>query len=257
MHLEHFIRQQRQDKDILLMSHTVLGYPSWDDNRNAIAALVRGGVELIELQFPFSEPIADGPILLAANHAAVQSGASVRDCLSFAAEMAQNYPQTRFVIMTYVNILFRYGISNFVETAAISGVAGCIIPDLPCDQAEHYIQVCRENTLATIFLVTPNNSLERIQQILRYTKGLIYCVARKGVTGHHTQLSTTAQQYLSHVKSVSQLPMAAGFGIQSADDVSKLVGYADIAVIGSQAVKHYANCGADGLEYLIRGLRSG
>ncbi|MEM1255051.1 MAG: tryptophan synthase subunit alpha [Cyanobacteria bacterium P01_H01_bin.21] len=257
MHLEHFIRQQRQDKDILLMSHTVLGYPSWDDNRAAIAALVRGGVELIELQFPFSEPIADGPILLAANHAAVQSDVSVRDCLSFAAEMTQTYPQTRFVIMTYINILFRYGIRDFVEAAALGGVAGCIIPDLPCEQAEHYIRVCRENALATIFLVTPNNSLERIQQILRHTSGLIYCVTRKGVTGHHTQLSNAAQQYLSQVQSVSQLPMAVGFGIQSVDDVSKLIGHADIAVIGSQAVKHYTNCGADSLECLIRELRSG
>ena len=256
MHLEHFIRQQRQDKDILLMSHTVLGYPSWDNNRNAISALVRAGVELIELQFPFSEPIADGPTLLAANHAAIQAGVSVRDCLSFAAEITQQYPQTRFVIMTYVNILFQYGIKDFVEKAALSGIAGCIIPDLPVEQAEYYIQVCRENTLATIFLVTPNNSLERIQQILRHTRGLIYCVARKGVTGHHTQLSKTTQQYLSQMQSISRLPIAVGFGIQSADDASKLIGHADIAVIGSQAVKYYTNHGADSLECLIRGLRS-
>ena len=158
--------------------------------------------------------------------------------------------------MAYVNILFQYGIKDFIETAALGGIAGCIIPDLPVEQAEYYIQVCRGNTLATIFLVTPNNSLERMQQILSHTSGLTYCVTRKGVTGKHTQLSKILQQYLSQVRSVSQLPMAAGFGIQSANDISKLIGHTDIAVIGSQCVKHYTNHGAASLERFIRRLRS-
>ncbi|MEM7064474.1 MAG: tryptophan synthase subunit alpha [Cyanobacteria bacterium P01_B01_bin.77] len=255
MHLEQFIRQQRQQKDILLMSHTVLGYPSWDDNRRAIATLVQAGVELIELQFPFSEPIADGPILLAANHAAVQSGVSVQDCLNFAAEITQQYSQTRFVIMTYVNLLFQYGIGEFVKMAAQSRIAGCIIPDLPSEQAKNYIAMCHEQSLATIFLITPESSLERTQQILHDTRGLAYCVARKGVTGQPTRSSHLSHQYLDRVRAVTPLPMAVGFGIQSAAAVRTLIGYADVAVIGSHAVKHYADYGAHGLGQFIRGLR--
>lgn len=255
MHLEQFIRQQRQQKDILLMSHTVLGYPSWDDNRSAIAALVQAGVELIELQFPFSEPIADGPILRAANHAAVRSGVSVQACFNFAAEITQQYPQTRFVLMTYVNILFQYGISKFVKMAAQSGMAGCIIPDLPSEQAKPYIDLCRDQSLATIFLITPENSLQRIQQILQHTSGLAYCVARKGVTGQKTQSANISHQYLDRVRSASPLPIAVGFGIQSAAAVRNLIDYADVAVIGSHAVKHYADCGAHALGQFIRGLR--
>ena len=256
MHLEQFIRQQRQQKDILLMSHTVLGYPSWDDNRSAISALVQAGVELIELQFPFSEPIADGPILLAANHAAIQSGVSTQECLEFAAEITQQYPQTSFVVMTYVNILFQYGIDAFVKTAAQAGIAGCIIPDLPSEQAQDYIKSCREQTLATIFLVTPENSQGRIQQILEHTRGLVYCVARAGVTGQRTQFSPRSHQYLDRVRSATPLPMAVGFGIQSTDDVRSLIGHADIAVVGSHAVKHYADYGAHALQQFIQGLRN-
>ena len=256
MHLEEFIRQQRQQKDILLMSHTVLGYPSWEDNRKAVAALVQAGVELIELQFPFSEPIADGPILLAANHAAIQSGTSIHDCFQFAAEIARNYPQTRFVIMTYVNILFKYGIDDFVKTAAQSGIAGCIIPDLPPEQAKHYIHACRKQALATIFLVTPKNSQTRIHQIAHDTSGLIYCVAREGVTGRQTQFSAMVHQYLRQVRSATSLPMAVGFGIRSSDDVQKLTGQADIAVVGTQAVKCLADHGAIGLQQFIQGLRN-
>lgn len=255
MHLEDFIRQQRQQKDILLMSHTVLGYPSWEDNRKAVAALVQAGVELIELQFPFSEPIADGPILLAANHAAIQSGTSIHDCFQFAAEVTQQYPQTRFVIMTYVNILFKYGISDFVKTAVQSGIAGCIIPDLPPEQGEQYIQACREEQLATIFLVTPENSLERIQQIVHNTHGLIYCVTRKGVTGQQTQFSKLLQQYLYKVRSTTPLPMTVGFGIQSADDITDLIGHTDVATVGTHAVKYYTDHGASALKQFIQNLR--
>ena len=237
------------------MSHTVLGYPSWEDNRKAIAALVQAGVELIELQFPFSEPIADGPILLAANHAAIQAGTSIQDCFHFAAEITQRYPQTRFVIMTYVNILIKYGIRDFVQTAIQNGIAGCIIPDLPPEQAETYIKVCQEQSLATIFLVTPENNLQRIQQIIERTSDLLYCVARPGVTGQRTQFSTESHQYLHRIRSMTPLPIAVGFGIQSADDVQNLIGAADIATVGTYAVKHYVDYGADELKRLIQSLR--
>lgn len=256
MRLDTFIRHQRQHKDILLMSHTVLGYPSWEDNRKAIAALVDAGVELIELQFPFSEAIADGPFLLAANHAAIKVGVSTQDCLRFAAEITRQYPQTRFVIMTYVNILFRYGVDKFIEAAAQSGIAGCIIPDLPCESADRYIEVCQEQNLAAIFLVTPNNNLQRIHQIVQNASGMVYCVARKGVTGQQTQFSTMFNQYLSRVRSATALPVAVGFGIQSSDDVQGLIGQADIAVVGTHAVEHYVDYGANALHQFIRTLRT-
>lgn len=260
MSLANYIRDHRQRKPILLMSHAVLGYPSWEDNRYAIEALVHAGVELIELQFPFSEPIADGPTLLAANHKAVEAGTTIRDCFQFAAEITQQYPQTRFVIMTYANILFRYGVTEFVQRAAASGIAGCIIPDLPPELAVDYSNVSRAQSLATIFLVTPKNSLERLQQIVATATGMVYCVARKGVTGYPTPVfnspaSNPFYQYLQQVRAVTSLPMGVGFGIQAAADVHGLVGHVDIAVVGSQVVKYYADQGAQALTSFMQSLR--
>src|SRR3712207_4652037 len=136
--LEQFIVEQRQQKEILLMSHVVLGYPSFQENYIAIEALVKAGVELIELQFPFSEPIADGPVLLGANQAAIQAGTTMNQCFCFAAEITQQYRQTQFVIMTYCNVVYKYGVKPFVQTAANSGITGLIIPDLPPEAAEVY-----------------------------------------------------------------------------------------------------------------------
>jgi tryptophan synthase alpha chain len=255
--LERFIVEQRQQQDILLMSHTVLGYPSFQDNYRAIAAMVKAGVELIELQFPFSEAIADGSLLLNANHSAIQTGTTVKDCLCFAADVTQRYRQTRFIIMTYYNVICKYGAEQFVQTAADSGIAGVIIPDLPLEEAKIYVAVCNRQGIATIFLCTPNSSPERLQKIAESTSGMIYCTARKGVTGHETQFSTQFDRYIESVRASVQLPIGVGFGIQSQAAISQLKEKVDIAVIGTQAVKLYVEQGASALEEFMRNLRTG
>ncbi|HEY9624610.1 MAG TPA: tryptophan synthase subunit alpha [Crinalium sp.] len=255
--LEQFIVEQRQQQDILLMSHTVLGYPSFQDNYCAIDAMVKGGVELIELQFPFSEAIADGSLLLNANHSAIQTGTTIKDCFCFAAEITQRYRQTRFIIMTYYNVVYHYGVEQFVQTAADSGIAGVIIPDLPLEEAKTYIEACNRQGIATIFLCTPNSSSKRLQQIAESTSGMIYCTARKGVTGHETHFSVQFDRYVESVRASVQLPIGVGFGIQSQAAISQLKGKVDIAIIGTQAVKLYVEQGAAALEVFIRNLRTG
>lgn len=255
--LEQFIVEQRQQQDILLMSHTVLGYPSFEDNYRAIDALVQAGVELIELQFPFSEAIADGSILLDANHSAIQTGTTINDCFCFAAEITQQYRQTQFIVITYCNVVYRYGVEQFVQTAAHSGIAGLIIPDLPPEAAKTYIAACNHHGIATIFLSTPNSGLQRLQQIAKSTSGMIYCTARKGVTGHETQFSAQFDRYVESVRASVQLPISVGFGIQSQAAISRLKGQVDIAIIGTQAVKLYVEQGASALEGFMRDLRNG
>lgn len=198
--LERFILEQRQQQEILLMSHTVLGYPSFQDNYRAVDALVKAGVELIELQFPFSEAIADGSILLNANQSAIQSGTAIKDCFCFAAEVTQQYRQTQFMIMTYCNVVYQYGIEQFVQAAAHSGVTGLIIPDLPPEEAKTCVEACSYQRIATIFLCTPNSSPKRLQQIAQSTSGMIYCTARKGVTGDETQFSAQFDDYIRSVR---------------------------------------------------------
>jgi tryptophan synthase alpha chain len=253
--LEQFITQQRQQQSLLLMSHAVLGYPSFQDNRILIDTLVQSGVQLIELQFPFSEPIADGPVLLGANQAAIQAGTTVDQCFRFAADVASAYQQTRFVLMTYCNILFKYGIQAFVETSARSGIAGLIVPDLPPQVATDYIQACRQSGLATIFLVTPTTRPERLQQIANVTTGMVYCVARKGVTGYHTHFSAEFDHYLQQIRAATTLPIAVGFGVQSKQDIAHLKEQADVAIVCTQAIKLYIEQGSSALKRFINDLQ--
>ncbi|MBD1852306.1 tryptophan synthase subunit alpha [Leptolyngbya sp. FACHB-711] len=255
--LEQFIVEQRQQQDILLMSHTVLGYPSFHDNYRAVDALVQAGVELIELQFPFLEAIADGSILLNANHSAIQAGTTINDCFCFAAKITRQYWQARFVVTTYCNVVYQYGVEQFVQTVARSGIAGLIIPDLPPEEAETYVAACNYHGIATIFLCTPNSCPQRLQQIAKSTSGMIYCTARKGVTGHETQFSTQFNRYVESVRAFVQRPIGVGFGIQSQAAISQLKGQIDIAIIGTQAVKLYVEQGASALEGFMRDLRNG
>jgi len=254
--LEQFIIQQRQHKEILLMSHTVLGYPSFQENYIAIDALVKAGVELIELQFPFSEAIADGPVLLSANQSAIGAGTTVNDCFTFVAEISKQYWQTRFIIMTYWNVVYQYGVKQFVQTAANYGIAGLIIPDLPPEEAKTYVAACNHHGIATIFLCTPNSRLHRLQQIAQTASGMIYCTARNGVTGYETQFSTEFGRYVESARALVQLPLGVGFGIQSPAAMTRLKGQVDVAVVGTQAVRLYIEQGASALEVFMRELRN-
>ena len=136
MRLDDEIQAALGDKKILLMTHLVLGYPSFEVNQQVIRQMVDNGVDVIELQIPFSEPVADGPVILKANQESIATGTKVRDCLAFAAEMtaAHNIP---FLFMTYYNILFKYGLEKFFAKAKEIGVQGFIVPDLPPEEATH------------------------------------------------------------------------------------------------------------------------
>ncbi len=254
--LEKRIVETRRQKDILLMSHVVLGYPSFDSNRVAINSLVNAGVELIELQFPFSEPIADGPVLIKANQEAVTNGATVNDCFQFAREITKKHSRALFLITTYYNILFKYGVKKFIKSASKIGIAGIIIPDLPPEEATEYVEICKNNDIAAIFLLTPKTRYSRIQQIAGMTSGMVYCVARAGVTGDRTNFSEDFDSYIQRVREATSLPIGVGFGIQTKEDIEYLKGRVDIAVIGTQAVKLLVDSGAQSLGEYMRGLRS-
>ena len=253
--LEQSILELRQHKDILLMSHAVLGYPSFASNRAAIQTLVKAGVELIELQFPFSEPIADGPVLTTANQAAVACGVTIHECFEFAGEMIKRHPNTLFMIMTYFNIWLKYGVETFIEFAAAVGVVGLIAPDLPPEVAADYIEICRHHHIATIFLMTPHSRSARLQQIAQAASGMAYCVARKGVTGHQTLFSDEFTLYLQRARAATYLPIGVGFGVQTPQDIDYLKGKADIAIVCTQAIKVQIEHGLEPLGEFMKSLR--
>lgn len=256
MKLQDELRRRRKNKKILLMTHLILGYPSFAVNREVIEQMVENGVDCIELQIPFSEPMADGPVILKANQEALTSGIKVEDCFTFGAEMVAAFPQVHFLFMTYYNIVFRYGEQAFLERTARIGMKGTIIPDLPPEEGEGYLATSKKLDLAPITFFTPTSTNERMRDVAAAGEGFVYVVARRGVTGKHTEMDSDLVQYLARCRAATDLPLAVGFGIASRSDVAMLEGKADMAVLGTATIRLIDDQGPGAVGNFIAGLLS-
>ena len=254
MQLEQQLRDRLEKKDILLMTHIVLGYPSFEVNREVIRQMVANGVDCIEMQIPFSEPMADGPVIVRANQEAIKNGTKVADCLAFAAEMVASH-DIPFLFMTSYNIIYKYGEKPFFEKAKACGIKGLIVPDLPPEEGESFLQLAAEYEIAPILIFAPTSTDERMRVLASHGRGFIYCVARRGVTGVKSVIGQEVLDYLGRCRQATSLPLAVGFGIQDRDDVNALIGKADMAVIGSQTIRLVDEQGAGAVGPFIAGLR--
>lgn len=254
MQLSDYIRKTRQEKPILLMTHLVLGYPSFAANREVIRQMVANGVELIEMQIPFSEPMADGPMIVKANQDSLANGTRVRECLEFAAEMTATH-RIPFLFMTYYNILFKFGVERFFRKAAEIGIQGFIIPDLPPEEGEDFLALADQYRVAPILIYAPTSTEARMRELAGHARGFIYCVARRGVTGKQTDFTSDFEPYLARCRKSTELPLAVGFGISTKADVQYLTGKADIAVIGTATIRLVEEQGPEAVGPFIAGLR--
>ncbi|MFK7891026.1 MAG: tryptophan synthase subunit alpha [Granulosicoccus sp.] len=251
--LEAAIREKLAHKDLLLMTHIVLGYRDFDESLRVVERMVEAGVDLMELQIPFSEPMADGPVILHANAESLKAGASVDRCFEFAEGITQRF-DIPFLFMTYYNILFKQGVAGFVERCRSIGIQGCIVPDLPPDEGREYLEAMHAAELSPVHIFTPNSDTARMRHLNDNSSGMIYCVARKGVTGKNTEFSEDIEDYLERCRAATSLPLAVGFGVKSAEDVAFLRGKADIAVVGSETIRVLEREGVDGVAPFIRDL---
>ena len=254
MELKTYLENRRAEKEILLMTHIVLGYPSFEASLKTIDAMVAAGVDLMELQIPFSEPTADGPVIAHANQSALDAGVTVEQCLEFAGMVAEKF-DIPFLTMTYYNILFRYGVNDFIAALSRHGLRGAIIPDVPPEEGREYLDAMQRHDLAPILIFSPTTSLERMHYIDAFAAGFIYCLARKGVTGQNTNFSDDLAAYLEKCRQGTDLPLALGFGIKDRADIDFLKGKADIAVIGTQTIRVMETDGIDAVGDFISGLR--
>lgn len=236
------------------MTHIVMGYPSLEASFNIVEKMVTAGVDLMELQIPFSEPMADGPVILKANQRALEQGVTVSDCLAFAETVSHRY-EIPFLYMSYYNILFKHGVDRFVAGMKTSGIRGAIVPDLPPEEGAEYIRAMGTQGLSPIFIYSPSTSQDRMVRLAGHGEGFIYCVARKGVTGKETVFSDDLTTYLERCRSATTLPLAVGFGVKSCQDIDFLKGKADIAVIGSETIRLVDDQGVDAVTGFIRGLQ--
>lgn len=252
--LKEYIQSRRQTKDILLMTHIVLGYPDMATSLELIDTMVQAGVDLMELQIPFSEPIADGPVIARACQKTLDQGITVEECLRCAAQATGRH-DIPFLFMSYYNILFKYGLDAFARESKNSGIQGAIIPDIPPEEGEEYLDAMKKHGLDPIFIFAPTSSKDRMRHIAEYARGFVYCAARKGVTGEKTSFSRDLDPYLARCRQAAKLPLALGFGISGPEDVRALRGRVDIAVVGSQAIRILDAQGVQAVGDFVAGLR--
>lgn len=250
--LEAEIRRRRESKDILLMTHIVLGYPSFDDSRRIVAAMVEAGVDLVELQIPFSEPMADGPVILHANQKALAAGSTVDRCFEQAASLAAEFP-IPFVFMSYCNIVYARGVDAFAKQTRAAGLHGAIIPDLPFEEGAEVFEAMAKESLDPIFIFSPNTTDARMRAIAERARGFVYCVARKGVTGATTEFGSL-DAYLARCRAATSLPLALGFGVKNRRDIDQLVGKVDLAVVGSETIRVVDERGVAAVKPFIESL---
>ncbi|GAC1652512.1 MAG: tryptophan synthase subunit alpha [Candidatus Dormibacteraceae bacterium] len=220
-----------------LIPYLMAGHPDRDRSVAAARSLAGLGIAALELGIPFSDPLADGPVIQRAGQQALAAGASVAGCMDIAAAVSGRAP---IVFMTYINPILSYGPDRFAADAAAAGVAGVILPDLPPEEAPDIAAAFHSRDLATIFMVAPTSSDDRIQQICDASSGFVYCVTVTGITGARADLPPGLEELLARVRSRTSLPVAAGFGISRPEHLRSLIGVADAAVVGSAVVNEVA-----------------
>jgi tryptophan synthase alpha chain len=251
--LEAHIRARLKEKPLLIMAHAVAGYPSADDNKRMLESMEEAGVDLVELQLPFSEPIADGPLFVKANQEAVLSGMRWEpyfELLSWTARSC-SFP---VLFMGYYNSAFRMGETVFCERLAAAGAKGYILADLPPEEGKSLAGAARRHGLDPVLIMTPASPPERLREIGELASGFVYCVARKGVTGRRTDISGGVQEFLERARRATPLPLGLGFGLKTPEDVRALRGKADIAIVGTACLEAWERGGPEGYRRFLNGL---
>jgi tryptophan synthase alpha chain len=251
-----FDRRKSEGKAVLV-AYLTAGDPSPDATPGLVAALERGGADLIELGVPFSDPIADGPVIQRGSERALKAGISVAKVLLIAQKIRLN-SQIPLLLFTYLNPVLRYGLENLARDAKAAGIDGCLLTDVSVEEAEVYVNAMRAAGLDTVFLAAPTSTPERLQLVAKYSSGFIYLVSRTGVTGERAELSQALQPLIDSTRAVSRLPLAAGFGISTPEQAAAVAKVADGVVVGSAIVRLIEqNAGEAGLEKFARSLRAG
>lgn len=240
-----------------LIAYLTAGDPSLARTPDLVDALVRGGADLIELGVPFSDPVADGPVIQAAGERALKAGATLRGVLNAACEIRRR-SEVPLLLFTYLNPVLRYGLEAMARDAAAAGIDGCLLTDVSVEEAREYVDAMHRHNLDTVFLAAPTSTPRRLKLVAEYSSGFVYLVSRTGVTGQRESLSSAVGPLIKAMREVTDLPLAVGFGISKPEHVAELGRQVEAVVVGSAFVDRIAR-GADeaALEAFTRELKSG
>jgi len=219
-----------------LVAYLTCGDPNISATRDIALAAIEEGADVIELGVPFSDPVADGPVIQRASERALRHGTSLFDVLKLAREIRQR-SQAGLIVFTYLNPVLRMGMAKFSAAAADAGADGALITDLPVEESEDYLSEMQKRNLATVFLAAPTSTDERLKRIARTSSGFVYAVSRTGVTGARQHMPEDAPKLVRRLRKYTKLPVAVGFGISSSAQFKAVGEFADAAVVGSAIVE--------------------
>jgi tryptophan synthase alpha chain len=220
-----------------LVVYLTAGDPSLDATLAIALEAIDAGADVIELGVPFSDPIADGPIIQRASERALARGTSLKDVLALAAQIRAARPAAGLIIFTYFNPVLRYGLKRFADDAAAAGADGVLLTDVIVEEAGEYLAEMDRVKLAPVFLAAPTSPDERLEAIARHSKGFVYAISRTGITGKQQNLTADAATIAARIRRWTKLPIAVGFGISNAEHFAQVAEFADAAVIGSAIVE--------------------
>jgi len=242
-----------------LVVYLTAGDPSLEATRAIALQAIDAGADVIELGVPFSDPLADGPVIQRAMDRALALGTSLKNVLALAGEIRAARPAAGLVIFSYFNPILRYGLPKFADEAAAAGVDGVLVTDVIVEEADEYLAEMKRVGLAPIFLAAPTSPDERLEAIATHSEGFVYAISRVGITGKQQSMSADASSLVARIRRWTKLPVAVGFGISNAEHVAQVGQFADAAVIGSAIVelieRSTAEAAPGAVARFIKGLR--
>ena len=242
-----------------LVIYLTVGDPSLEATRAIAIAAIDAGADVIELGVPFSDPLADGPIIQRAMERAVALGVSLKDVIALAADIRAARPAAGLIVFSYFNPILRYGLSRFVEDASAAGVDGVLVTDLIVEEAGEYLAEMNRVGLAPVFLAAPTSPDQRLEAIATHSKGFVYAISRVGITGKQQSLASDTAALVARIRRWTSLPVAVGFGVSNREHVAQVAEFADAAIIGSAIVELIERSSAElapgEVARFIKGLR--
>ena len=243
-----------------LVVYVTCGDPNMETTRDVVLEAIDAGADVIELGVPFSDPVADGPVIQRASERALKHGTRMEDVLKLAAEVRRRRAEAGLIVFSYLNPILRMGVPKFCAAAEEAGLDGALVTDLPVEEAGEYLLEMRERHLATVFLAAPTSPADRLKAIAKNSSGFVYAVARTGITGARAEFPPEAKELVARIRRHTKLPVAVGFGIATAEQFASVGSFADAVVVGSaivETIEKSVGREAEAVGVFVRGLLRG
>lgn len=251
--IERTFKKLRAQNKKAFIPYVMAGDPSVEKTKELVLVLEERGADIIELGVPFTDPLADGPTIQRAAERALKNGVTLRSVIALVNDIRVK-TRVPLVLMTYYNPVFKYGEERFINDAKDAGVDGLIIPDLPPDEAGELIKISKKAGIALIFLLAPTSTEDRIKKVATASKGFIYYVSMTGITGAQILLDGSIEKSINSIRSITDKPVAVGFGVSTPDEARAVAGISDGVIVGSAIVRKIQEA-PEGLNDFILKLR--